>query len=387
MLCDWDLSKFKEELGLLANPTQPDRTVSRQGLLLRTGKKTISTSNLQGTWQFKSALILLFPWKDYELADDVESFIHVINYLVLKYHPTSLNGELLESHVNNFFAFHCVQNAVHFGGDLKWQLLQRTDKAPYMAAGPVGRDAVQELIDSLAALCHNHYQMKRPWVEAEVSSLKTPHPSPLMRLQVQAEQPESDDSKSPPVEPSEFDNHVFEYDVSADDTSNVLEPAASGATLKNSPPVETSSQTPSAFGSPSLRLAGITSSAGHSTGPPAPETTLQDHRGLRRTLIDALKNAKWHKADKASDQFAGFQVSGSGRDSKWPLTFRSDFSTSEQFALADSGRPSVAKRNIPQRKVAKRRKKVAKSRDVSDSESDDGGDDYESEDEDRESED
>lgn len=43
--------------------------------------------------------------------------------------------------------------------------------------------------------------------------------------------------------------------------------------------------------------------------PPALEHTLQDHSGLRGVLVAALKNGKWHKGDKASNQFEGFRGS------------------------------------------------------------------------------
>ncbi|KAI1786064.1 hypothetical protein LXA43DRAFT_898667 [Ganoderma leucocontextum] len=297
MLCDWDLSKYGEDLG--TEPTQPDRT---------------------GTWQFKSAMSLLFPWKAYELADDVESFIHVLNYLVLKYHPTNLGSEL-EGHIVAFFGFHEVHDHTHYGGKTKWRLLEDADKAPYKVVG-TGKDPLQALIDSLASLCHNQYLLKRPFIDNYLSEFRHPFPFPL-----------SQHAQKPPTKPAVADEPLdpfhFEW---VDDPASLSEAKTDSSNLPTT--------FPEAF----------------SLAPPPeiePETTLQDHRGLLAALRAANRSGNWDMGDKGEDQFARFQ-STACRSGK--LSFKSSFSTSEQFFATSPGPPSAAKRRLPRRKPTKRRK-------------------------------
>ncbi|RDX41986.1 hypothetical protein OH76DRAFT_1422789 [Lentinus brumalis] len=63
LLADWDLAKTKEQLHK-QQATQPSRS---------------------GTWQFMSALLQKYANKPHELADDLESFLHVLNWCAWKY--------------------------------------------------------------------------------------------------------------------------------------------------------------------------------------------------------------------------------------------------------------------------------------------------------------
>ncbi|KAA1473553.1 hypothetical protein DENSPDRAFT_279655 [Dentipellis sp. KUC8613] len=67
ILNDWDLCKYKEQMGKGMAPRRP---------------------NLTGTWYFRSALSLQFPYKPYRLSDDIESFIHVYHYCIYRFHIT-----------------------------------------------------------------------------------------------------------------------------------------------------------------------------------------------------------------------------------------------------------------------------------------------------------
>ncbi|KAI0064457.1 hypothetical protein BV25DRAFT_1914183 [Artomyces pyxidatus] len=78
LLIDWDLSK-----ALVG-----DEEVEKARAEWRTG-----------TWQFISGLRLLLPHKTHEYSDDLESFLHVLSYNLLRYRPTnfeSLSGDLRE---------------------------------------------------------------------------------------------------------------------------------------------------------------------------------------------------------------------------------------------------------------------------------------------------
>ncbi|KAG9317721.1 hypothetical protein JVU11DRAFT_1937 [Chiua virens] len=62
LLIDWELAKLVSDIG----SRRPDRT---------------------GTWQFMSAKLLEDPTKLHELSDDLESFLHVLAWITLRYLP------------------------------------------------------------------------------------------------------------------------------------------------------------------------------------------------------------------------------------------------------------------------------------------------------------
>ncbi|KAI0695378.1 hypothetical protein BC835DRAFT_1414894 [Cytidiella melzeri] len=63
ILNDWDLCKYKSDMNQKATP-----------------------HGRSGTWAFMSAIVLCYPLKPNDLADDLESFIHVVTYCSLRFH-------------------------------------------------------------------------------------------------------------------------------------------------------------------------------------------------------------------------------------------------------------------------------------------------------------
>ncbi|KAI0089087.1 hypothetical protein BDY19DRAFT_906019 [Irpex rosettiformis] len=155
ILIDWDLCKERDELN--NNRTQNGRS---------------------GTWAFMSALSLLYPLKPNDLADDLESFIHVITYYSLRFHrhnmtrsaiklasePISegglaaINGphKELGTHVSNFYLDYVEgEDGLNRGGKHKHDsaLLGRpgwwfTDASP----------ALNYLVTSFYILLKKHYE-------------------------------------------------------------------------------------------------------------------------------------------------------------------------------------------------------------------------------------
>ncbi|KAI0785644.1 hypothetical protein C8Q75DRAFT_324340 [Abortiporus biennis] len=81
-LHDWDLCKYKEELN----------DGAAQGIR-------------SGTWPFVSALLLYYPNKQHDLADDLESFVHVIYWFCLRFHDHNLTRTTL---LGSYHLFMCV---------------------------------------------------------------------------------------------------------------------------------------------------------------------------------------------------------------------------------------------------------------------------------------
>ncbi|PIL30416.1 hypothetical protein GSI_07603 [Ganoderma sinense ZZ0214-1] len=127
-LIDWDLSRLESELG--KGPVEPDRT---------------------GTWQFRSALSLLYPRKPYRRSDDVESFIHAFVYLILRYHVT--NTSSVRRVVENYFEQASLIGGIKVGGDQKFQLLQ-SGRAPFLVKS---NPPLQNLLQLLFDRCYTAY--------------------------------------------------------------------------------------------------------------------------------------------------------------------------------------------------------------------------------------
>ncbi|KAI0701129.1 hypothetical protein C8T65DRAFT_656797, partial [Cerioporus squamosus] len=133
ILCDWDLCKYAEQMSPDQQPRTPDRT---------------------GTWYYRSALSLLFPGKPYKLSDDVESFIHVYHYCVLRYHETDVTGELANIVEHTYDAVRVRESdGAHIGGMSKLKLMRSSDPPMVVFNNPT----LNRLLVDIAELCSQHY--------------------------------------------------------------------------------------------------------------------------------------------------------------------------------------------------------------------------------------
>ncbi|CCM01096.1 uncharacterized protein FIBRA_03144 [Fibroporia radiculosa] len=137
ILNDWDLCKYKDDLK--NGPIQPQRS---------------------GTWQFMSALLLKDPKKLQEVSDDLESFVHLTNWLVLRYHEHGLSGdpEVLKTHVTGTYDAYTTGAAGDVGGDLKFYHMN----GGHIPFGPIVSAPLEMLTMALAEVCKEHYQAVVP---------------------------------------------------------------------------------------------------------------------------------------------------------------------------------------------------------------------------------
>ncbi|KAF9809234.1 hypothetical protein IEO21_07463 [Rhodonia placenta] len=141
ILNDWDMAKLRIELG--GKPTQASRS---------------------GTWQFMSALLLKYPdQKQHEVADDMESFVHLINWLVLKWHKHEFSGQTrrLFDHVNDVYDAFSRYDKFDVGGENKLKQMKCKDAPFELVETPV----LATLTEELAKLCHEHHNAIEPDVK------------------------------------------------------------------------------------------------------------------------------------------------------------------------------------------------------------------------------
>ena len=96
ILIDWDLCKYKDDLSQKA--TQHGRSVSVH--ISYASYHRLTCGLLQGTWPFMSSASLRYPFKPNELADDLESFVHVITYYSLRFHHHDRTSKQLTEKVS-----------------------------------------------------------------------------------------------------------------------------------------------------------------------------------------------------------------------------------------------------------------------------------------------
>ncbi|RPD54402.1 hypothetical protein L226DRAFT_616716 [Lentinus tigrinus ALCF2SS1-7] len=138
MLCDWDLCQYKAELEL---------------------DQSRGTPNSGGTWLFRSALSLQFPDRPHELSDDIESFVHIYHYCVLRFHQTSFYFQYqFENFVMRTFQAERIRESdgAEIGGDSK--LSYMTEFAdPRLLVPESVNPTLHELLTDIRDLCREHY--------------------------------------------------------------------------------------------------------------------------------------------------------------------------------------------------------------------------------------
>ncbi|GBE84788.1 predicted protein [Sparassis crispa] len=172
---DRDLRKYAHELD--SGPTQKSRS---------------------GTWRFMSALLLQFPGRRYEVSDDLESFMHVVNWLALKWYRRHLRiANTLRQHVADTCDKWTRLDGYDVGGERKL-LRIRIGKVPFRLTIKGGLSSLSE---RLVELCHERYKT------VDMAALRAQPESPgqdLLRSKVILDSPTDDDDA--PLDP-EDDKH------------------------------------------------------------------------------------------------------------------------------------------------------------------------------------
>ncbi|EPS94720.1 hypothetical protein FOMPIDRAFT_1090499, partial [Fomitopsis schrenkii] len=139
LLVDWGLCKFVRDL-----------------------KRPTVQKSRAGTWQFISAVLLVFPGKLlHEVWHDLESFIHVFHWCCLRFHKTNFSGNGLRDKIQLLYDAHETQNGISSGGWEKLLMLRQGSLPFYLLGGSAGNlkaPGLYRILTKLATLCKEHYQ-------------------------------------------------------------------------------------------------------------------------------------------------------------------------------------------------------------------------------------
>ena len=129
----------------------------------------------QGTWQFISALLLLYPGKfTHEVWHDLESFIHVLHWCCFRFHQTDCSSiQALQGRVYNLYDMHLTKDGISIGGTDKLFMLRNGNIPFTLSGGSADSPRVAGLhrtLTKLASLYKEHYQ----WLQATGKLPKSP---------------------------------------------------------------------------------------------------------------------------------------------------------------------------------------------------------------------
>ncbi|KAL4245615.1 hypothetical protein ABKN59_009738 [Abortiporus biennis] len=206
-LIDWDFCRYVDEL-------------DKYGTTRRTG-----------TWAFISSLLLKYPSKRHELADDLESFIHVLHWFCLQFHAHDLTRYQISTTLSWTYYGSYYEGRYELGGDNKMKIMQEGEPPFRLQEGEVSPVLI-DLVDEISSLCRNHYATVN-YSALEASSAKL--------FKKDGKKPEESESTMSPV--SEETIHAQYLLVTEglkvkfskrklDEAANVLEDRPSGSNVR-----------------------------------------------------------------------------------------------------------------------------------------------------------
>ncbi|KAI0792916.1 hypothetical protein C8Q75DRAFT_731483 [Abortiporus biennis] len=146
-LLDWDLCRYVDELD--DGPTQKNRS---------------------GTWAFISSLLLKYPSKQHELADDLESFVHILHWFCLRFHAHDLTVYQLSTILTSVYFEAHPQGGYDQGGDNKLKIM-KDGKPPFQLDEDKVDPGLIKIVNTVSSLCSEHYATVN-FSELEASSAK-----------------------------------------------------------------------------------------------------------------------------------------------------------------------------------------------------------------------
>ncbi|KAI0782583.1 hypothetical protein C8Q75DRAFT_787513 [Abortiporus biennis] len=134
-LHDWDLCKYKEEID--SGPAQEIRS---------------------GTWPFVSSLLLYYPNKQHDLADDLESFVHIIYWFAIRFHHHGLTPVQIAMKLSNIYLHAEKVNGFDIGSEDKITLM-KSGKPCFVLnnSNQKVNKGLRVIVEKLAQYCQEHY--------------------------------------------------------------------------------------------------------------------------------------------------------------------------------------------------------------------------------------
>lgn len=235
-------------------------------------------TTIQVTWTFMSALLLTHPRKPYELANDLESFIHVVTWLAARFHVHNMSDDKgdLEAFVQSRYEKFTIKDDGVYGPE---------DKLTAMLTGETGlrlnlkyTENLDTLIRSLHRIAKEHY--------AQVDFEHMARYGVASRVAL----------------PSSKDLPDFKLKRKA--------PVISGSTPPQEGSPEMEAGTTSFLSKSPLTSPVLVGPRSDSARPESKERLLDTHTPIIQVFEAIMKLKGWKELDKHEDQFADLHHSG-----------------------------------------------------------------------------
>ncbi|KAI0785636.1 hypothetical protein C8Q75DRAFT_323905 [Abortiporus biennis] len=109
-----------------------------------------------GTWPFVSALLLYYPTKQHELADDLESFIHVIHRFCIRFHEHDLLPEDIAEKLSTVYFSTRKINGYDVGTNNKLNHMRKGSTC-FTLRNDLVNEGLVLIVKKLSELCKDHY--------------------------------------------------------------------------------------------------------------------------------------------------------------------------------------------------------------------------------------
>ncbi len=111
----------------------------------------------QGSWPFMSARLQECPERRHDLADDLESFMHVLNYCALKHLPNAASTEAELAYLTQCLYDAAVPTDTPYPKGSPFKLEKVQNGSPFVNGLPADHP-LASLLAELSQLCKQHYR-------------------------------------------------------------------------------------------------------------------------------------------------------------------------------------------------------------------------------------
>ncbi|KAI0785643.1 hypothetical protein C8Q75DRAFT_809238 [Abortiporus biennis] len=112
-----------------------------------------------GTWPFVSASLLYYPNKQHNLADDLESFVHIIYWFCIRFHRHDLTADEIAAELSDTYLRTNQVNGFDIGSKKKIEMMRSGQ--PFVdlnKSNKIINKGLHVIAENLAQFCQQHYR-------------------------------------------------------------------------------------------------------------------------------------------------------------------------------------------------------------------------------------
>ncbi|TFY68521.1 hypothetical protein EVJ58_g968 [Rhodofomes roseus] len=134
--------------------------------------ETMSRPGRSGTWEFMSARLLRYPGRRHEVADDLEAFVHVLEWICFRFikHTLTNKSAALKMEILHTYEAYGFKDDDPNGQAIGGHQKEANIRSGMPAVGVDPYTPLSELLKTLAVLCQRHYYAVEPMTKSTSAS-------------------------------------------------------------------------------------------------------------------------------------------------------------------------------------------------------------------------